>query len=136
MKTLSDILVRIDDFVWGPVMLVLLVGTGIFLTIRTKALCWRNLPYALKSVLSKEARQKKGKGDVSPFSALTTALAATIGTGNIVGVATAMVSGGPGALVWMWISAAFGLTSKFSECMLAIKYREVNEKGEMSGGPM
>ncbi len=136
MKTFSDILVKIDDFVWGPVMLVLLVGTGIFLTIRTRALCWRNLPYALKSVLSKEARQKKGEGDVSPFSALTTALAATIGTGNIVGVATAMVSGGPGALVWMWISAAFGLTSKFSECMLAIKYREVNEKGEMSGGPM
>ena len=117
-------------------MLILLVGTGVFLTIRTKALCWRNLPYALRSVLSKEARQKKGEGDVSPFSALTTALAATIGTGNIVGVATAMVSGGPGALVWMWISAAFGLTSKFSECMLAIKYREVNEKGEMSGGPM
>ena len=133
---LSDVLVKIDDFVWGPVMLILLVGTGVFLTIRTKALCWRNLPYALRSVLSKEARQKKGEGDVSPFSALTTALAATIGTGNIVGVATAMVSGGPGALVWMWISAAFGLTSKFSECMLAIKYREVNEKGEMSGGPM
>ena len=136
MKTLTDILNQIDTIVWGPIMLVLLVGTGIFLTIRTKALCWRNLPYALKSVLSKEARQKKGDGDVSPFSALTTALAATIGTGNIVGVATAMVSGGPGALVWMWISAAFGLTSKFSECMLAIKYREVNEKGEMSGGPM
>ena len=136
MKMLSDILVKIDDFVWGPVMLILLVGTGVFLTIRTKALCWRNLPHALRSVLSKEARQKKGEGDVSPFSALTTALAATIGTGNIVGVATAMVSGGPGALVWMWISAAFGLTSKFSECMLAIKYREVNEKGEMSGGPM
>lgn len=136
MKTLSDALVTIDDFVWGPVMLILLVGTGIFLTIRTKALCWRNLPYALRSVLSKEARQKTGDGDVSPFSALTTALAATIGTGNIVGVATAMVSGGPGALVWMWISALFGLTSKFSECMLAIKYREVNEKGEMSGGPM
>ena len=91
----------------------------------------------MKSTLSKEARTKsRGEGDVSPFSALTTALAATIGTGNIVGVATAMVSGGPGALVWMWISAAFGLTSKFSECMLAIKYREVNEKGEMSGGPM
>lgn len=136
MKTLTDILNQIDSIVWGPIMLILLVGTGIFLTIRTKALCWRNLPYALKSVLSKEARQKKGDGDVSPFSALTTALAATIGTGNIVGVATAMVSGGPGALVWMWISAAFGLTSKFSECMLAIKYREVNEKGEMSGGPM
>ena len=136
MKTLSEVLKVIDDFVWGPAMLILLVGTGIFLTLRTKFLCWRNLPYALKMVLSKEARQKKGEGDVSPFSALTTALAATIGTGNIVGVATAMVSGGPGALVWMWISAAFGLTSKFSECMLAIKYREVNEAGEMSGGPM
>ena len=136
MKEFSDLLVSIDNIVWGPAMLILLVGTGIFLTIRTRALCWRNLPYALSSVLSKEARQKKGEGDVSPFSALTTALAATIGTGNIVGVATAMVSGGPGALVWMWISAAFGLSSKFSECMLAIKYREVNEKGEMSGGPM
>lgn len=136
IDNLTNVLNVVDDFVWGPVMLVLLVGTGIFLTIRTKALCWRNLPYALKSVLSKEARQKKGDGDVSPFSALTTALAATIGTGNIVGVATAMVSGGSGALVWMWISAAFGLTSKFSECMLAIKYRETNEKGEMSGGPM
>lgn len=136
MNQLTAILKTIDDIVWGPIMLVLLVGTGIFLTIRTRALCWRNLPYALKSVLSKEARQKKGDGDVSPFSALTTALAATIGTGNIVGVATAMVSGGPGALIWMWLSAAFGMTSKFSECMLAVKYREVNEKGEMSGGPM
>lgn len=136
VSSVSDILTTIDDIVWGPIMLALLVGTGIFLTIRTKALCWRNLPYALRSVLSKEARQKTGDGDVSPFSALTTALAATIGTGNIVGVATAMVSGGPGALVWMWLSAAFGLTSKFSECMLAIKYREVNEQGEMSGGPM
>lgn len=138
MDAFGNILSVVDDFVWGPVMLVLLVGTGIFLTFRTKFLPWRNLGYALKSTLSKEARQKKdgGEGDISPFSALTTALAATIGTGNIVGVATAMVSGGPGALVWMWISAAFGLTSKFSECMLAIKYREVNEKGEMSGGPM
>ena len=128
---------KVDDFVWGPVMLVLLVGTGIFLTIRLKFRPWKNLGFAIKSTLSKEARTtKRGEGDVSPFSALTTALAATIGTGNIVGVATAMVSGGPGALVWMWISACFGLTSKFSECMLAIKYREVNEKGEMSGGPM
>ena len=137
MEKLNDVITAIDDFVWGPVMLILLVGTGIFLTIRTRFLTWRNLGYALKSTLSKEARTKShGEGDVSPFSALTTALAATIGTGNIVGVATAMVSGGPGALVWMWISAAFGLTSKFSECMLAIKYREINAKGEMSGGPM
>ena len=134
---ISDTLVKVDDFVWGPVMLVLLVGTGIFLTIRLKFRPWKNLGFAIKSTLSKEARTtKRGEGDVSPFSALTTALAATIGTGNVVGVATAMVSGGPGALVWMWISACFGLTSKFSECMLAIKYREVNEKGEMSGGPM
>ena len=133
----AEVISAVDDFVWGPVMLVLLVGTGIFLTIRLKFRPWRNLGYALKSTLSKEARKTtRGEGDVSPFSALTTALAATIGTGNIVGVATAMVSGGPGALVWMWISACFGLTSKFSECMLAIKYREVNEKGEMSGGPM
>ncbi len=137
METLANILTKIDDFVWGPVMLVLLVGTGIFLTIRLKFLPWRNLGYAIRKTLSKESRKSdKGTGDISPFSALTTALAATIGTGNIVGVATAMVSGGPGALVWMWISACFGLTSKFSECMLAIKYREVNERGEMSGGPM
>ena len=136
-EKIFDLVTKVDDFVWGPAMLVLLVGTGIFLTIRVGFLTWKNLGYAIKSTLSKEARtQKRGDGDVSPFSALTTALAATIGTGNIVGVATAMVSGGPGALVWMWISACFGLTSKFSECMLAIKYRERNENGEMSGGPM
>lgn len=137
MDQFSAIVKNVDDFVWGPVMLFLLVGTGIFLTIRTRFLSWRNLGYALKMTLSKESRKKgKGEGDISPFSALTTALAATIGTGNIVGVATAMVSGGPGAIVWMWISACFGLTSKFSECMLSIKYREVNENGEMLGGPM
>ena len=137
MEKVNEIVGLIDTFVWGPVMLVLLVGTGIFLTIRLRFLPWRNLGYALHSVLSKEARTtKRGTGDVSPFSALMTALAATIGTGNLIGVATAMFAGGPGALVWMWISACFGLTSKFSECMLAIKYRETNEKGEMSGGPM
>lgn len=137
MEKVNEIVGLIDTFVWGPVMLVLLVGTGIFLTIRLRFLPWRNLGYALHSVLSKEARTtKRGTGDVSPFSALMTALAATIGTGNIIGVATAMFAGGPGALMWMWISACFGLTSKFSECMLAIKYRETNEKGEMSGGPM
>ncbi len=137
LDTFAGILEQVDAFVWGPVMLVLLVGTGIILTIRTRAMAWRNLGYAIKRTLSKEARTKgHGEGDISPFSALTTALAATIGTGNIVGVATAMVSGGPGALVWMWISAAFGLTSKFSECMLAIKYRETNEQNEMTGGPM
>ena len=122
MLSISKIVAQIDTFVWGPVMLVLLVGTGVLLTVRCNFLTWRNLPWALKKTLSKEARTKsRGTGDVSPFSALTTALAATIGTGNIVGVATAMVSGGAGALVWMWISACFGLSSKFSECMLAIK---------------
>lgn len=134
---LAKIISAVDDFVWGPVMLVLLVGTGVFLTIRCGFLTWKNLPWALKKTLSKEARTKsRGEGDVSPFSALTTALAATIGTGNIVGVATAMVSGGAGALVWMWVSALFGLSSKFTECMLSLKYREKNEAGEMSGGPM
>ncbi len=137
MHTLSDLLAAADDFVWGPVMLVLLVGTGIFLTVRTRFLPWRNLGYALRSALGREARTKThGTGDVSPFAALSTALAATIGTGNIVGVATAMVAGGPGALVWIWISAAFGMASKFGECMLAVKYREINACGEMSGGPM
>ena len=135
-ENLTASLKTIDNFIWGPAMLILLTGTGIFLTFRTKALCIRNLPYALKIALNKEARQKSGDGDVSPFSALATALASTIGTGNIVGVATAMVSGGPGALVWMWLSAVLGLTTKFSECMLAIKYREKNKNGEMTGGPM
>lgn len=106
MDSLNEIVTRIDDFVWGPVMLILLVGTGIFLTVRTRFLTWRNLSYALKSTLSKEARTKsRGQGDVSPFSAL----AATIGTGNIVGVATAMVSGGPRALVWNFSDIANAL---------------------------
>lgn len=127
----------IDDMVWGPGTLALLVGTGVFLTLRTGFLPWRNLGYALKSATGKEARAKpRGSGDVSPFAALMTTLAATIGTGNIVGVATALAAGGPGALVWMELAAAFGMASKFSECMLAVKYREVNARGEMSGGPM
>lgn len=137
MDLLSEILGKIDSFVWGPVTLVLLVGTGIFLTIRLKFLPWRYLPHSLKMVFSPESRRTdKGKGDISPFSALMTALAGTIGTGNIVGVATAMITGGPGALVWMWIAAAFGISTKYAECALAIKYRETNEKGEMCGGPM
>ena len=137
MEVIQNAVDAVDSFVWGPVMLILLVGTGIFLTFRVGFRTWRNLPYALRSVMSKEARTtNRGTGDISPFAALMTALAATIGTGNIVGVATALVSGGPGALIWMEISALFGLTSKFSECMLAIKYRVKNEQGEMLGGPM
>lgn len=137
MENLQSAVKAVSDFVWGPVMIVLLVGTGIFLTIRLNFLPWRNLGYSLKSLLSKESRKTTdGEGDISPFSALMTALAATVGTGNIVGVATAMVMGGPGALVWMWISAAFGITTKYAECALAGKYRTVNKKGEMCGGPM
>ena len=134
--TFEEMIHNIDDIVWGPITLLFLMGTGIYLTIRTGFLPWKNLPYALKITLSKEARSAKAEGDVSSFSALTTTLAATIGTGNIVGVATAMVAGGPGALIWMLISACFGMSTMFAECMLSVKYREMNENGEMSGGPM
>ncbi|MEG0590279.1 MAG: sodium:alanine symporter family protein [Lachnospiraceae bacterium] len=132
----SDILSAVNTFVWGPVMLTLLVGTGVFLTVRLKFLPWRNLGYALKAVFAKTDKEDKHEGDISPFQSLMTALAATIGTGNIVGVATAMVLGGPGALVWMWISALFGLSTKYGESVLAVKYREKNDRGEMAGGPM
>lgn len=137
MEKIQEVVSAISDFVWGPVMLVFLVGTGIYLTIRLNFLPWRNLGSSLRTLFSKESRRTdNGEGDISPFSALMTALAATVGTGNIVGVATAMVMGGPGALVWMWISAAFGISTKYAECTLALKYRTVNEKGEMCGGPM
>lgn len=130
---LSQLLTDINDFVWGPIMLALLVGTGIFLTIRLKFLPWRNLIYAIKMITQKKTEHE---GDLSPFQSLMTALSATVGTGNIVGVATAMVLGGPGAIVWMWISAAFGLSTKYGESVLAVKYRETNSVGEMAGGPM
>lgn len=137
MEQLKSILEAIDKAVWGPVTLILLIGTGVFLTVRLKFLPWRNLPKSLIMLFSPESRKTDdGEGDISPFSALMAALAGTIGTGNIVGVATAMVLGGPGALVWMRIAAAFGISTKYAECALAIKYRETNEKGEMCGGPM
>ena len=127
----SALLQAVNDFVWGPVMLACLVGTGIFLTIRLKFLPWRNLWYAIQMVFSK---RDKHAGDISPFQSLMTALSATIGTGNIVGVATAMVLGGPGALVWMWIAAAFGLSTKYGESVLAVKYRETNRSEERRVG--
>ena len=111
----ADVLSTVNNFVWGPVMLVLLVGTGVFLTIRLKFLPWRNLGYALKQVFARREKSLGDEGDITPFQSLMTALAATIGTGNIVGVATAMVLGGPGAIVWMWISALFGLSTKYGE---------------------
>ena len=131
---LNAMIATINNFVWGPVMLLLFVGTGIFLTVRLKFLPWRNLAYSIRTVFRRG--QNTTSGDISPFQSLMTALAATIGTGNIVGVATAMVLGGPGALVWMWISALFGLSTKYGESVLSVKYRRTNSIGEMSGGPM
>lgn len=133
MQALEQVLNSIDDIVWGPVLLVLLVGTGIMLTIRLKGLQFTKLPMAIKLIFHSE---DKGSGDISSFSALCTALSATIGTGNIVGVATAIGAGGPGALFWMWIAALFGMATKYAECLLARKYRTVDANGQVSGGPM
>ena len=122
----------IDDFVWGVPMIVLILAVGIFLTIRLKGLQITKLPLAVKHIL---ANEKDGKeGEVSSFGALCMALSATIGTGNIVGVATALVAGGPGALFWMWVAALFGTATKYAECLLAIKYRVVEEDGHVVGG--
>ncbi|HGM3569172.1 TPA: alanine/glycine:cation symporter family protein [Clostridioides difficile] len=130
---LIDILNKVDAFIWGPPLLVLLVGTGILLTVKLGVVQITKLPRALKLIFSAE---NKGSGDVSSFAALCTALAATVGTGNIVGVATAIKAGGPGALFWMWIAAFFGMTTKYSEGVLAIKYRTKDKNGQVSGGPM
>ena len=125
----------INDLLWGPGTLALLLGTGLFLTIRMRFLPWRRLNFALRSALGKDARISKNSG-VSPFSALMTTLAATMGTGNIVGVATALVAGGPGALVWMEVSALVGMSTIFAESMLSLKYRRKNQNGDWCGGPM
>ncbi|QEK13299.1 sodium:alanine symporter family protein [Crassaminicella thermophila] len=135
MEKLTTFFNQIDSFVWGPPLLILLVGTGIYLTIRLGVLQVLKLPLALKYLFSKE-QDHTAKGDVSSFAALCTALAATIGTGNIVGVATAIKAGGPGALFWMWMAAFFGMATKYAEGLLAVKYRVVDENGQMSGGPM
>jgi len=136
MQTVTELIGAINGFVWGPWMLLFIVGTGIFLTIRLGFLQLFALPYALKLAFSPNRQDHKSKGDISHFQALMTALAATIGTGNIVGVATAVVLGGPGAVFWMWITAIFGMATKYSEAVLAVKYRVTDEKGEMAGGPM
>ena len=128
-----EILNEIDAFVRGPPLLVLLVGTGILLTFRLKLLQVFKLPQALGLIFS---AKNDGSGDVNSFKALCTALAATVGTGNIVGVATAIKAGGPGALFWMWMAAFFGMATKYSECLLAVKYRTVDANGNISGGPM
>ena len=137
-KSIEQVLNHINGIVWGPPLLILLVGTGVYFTFKLKLLQIFKLPLAIKYLFSKDDEEydEDAKGDVSSFAALCTALSATIGTGNIVGVATAIATGGPGALLWMWVAAFFGMATKYAEGVLAIKYREVDENGQMSGGPM
>lgn len=130
----TDLTADISSFVWGLPLIIFLVGTGLFLTIRIGFFSFRMLPHSLKMIFSKQ--DDKNEGDISHFQALMTALAATVGTGNVVGVATAVVLGGPGAVFWMWITALVGMATKYSEGILGVKYRQKNDKGEMSGGPM
>ncbi len=133
MEGLIPVLNAIDSFMWGPPLITLLVGTGIYLTIRLRLLQVFRLPMALRLIFQ---AKNDGSGDVSSFKALCVALAATVGTGNIVGVATAVKVGGPGAIFWMWVAAFFGMATKYAEGLLAVKYRSVDEKGEVAGGPM
>ena len=128
-----SVLNTVDSFIWGPPLLVLLVGTGILLTVRLQLLQVFRLPKALRLIFK---AQNSGSGDIDSFKALCTALSATVGTGNIVGVATAIAAGGPGAIFWMWMAAFFGMATKYAEGLLAVKYREVDSKGEIAGGPM
>ena len=128
-----EILNRLDSFVWGPPLLILLVGTGIYLSLRLGLLQIFRLPRAFRLIFVSD---EEHQGDVSSFAALCTALAATVGTGNIIGVATAIKTGGPGALFWMWVAAFFGMATKYAEGLLAIKYRRKDAHGAMAGGPM
>ncbi len=133
LSQLNKILTTIDDLVWGLPLIILILAVGIFLTVRLKGLQIRRLPQAIKNTLASNSTSESG--EVSGFAALCTALSATIGTGNIVGVATAIVSGGPGALFWMWIAALVGTATKYAECLLAVKYRTTNKDGHITGGP-
>ena len=128
-----ELLKSVDSFIWGPPLLALLVGTGILLTCRLRLIQVFRLKKALSLIFS---AQNNGEGDINSFKALCTALAATIGTGNIVGVATAIHAGGPGALFWMWMAAFFGMATKYAEGLLAVKYRETDANGHIAGGPM
>ena len=136
LEIVKNILNLMNNLVWGPPLLILLVGTGIYFTVKLRFLQITKLPLAFKYLFSKDEDQVKGDGDISSFAALCTALSATIGTGNIVGVATAVGTGGPGAILWMWIAAFVGMATKYAEGFLAIKYRECDENGQMCGGPM
>jgi AGCS family alanine or glycine:cation symporter len=126
----------VGAFAWGPPMLVFLVGTGFYLTIALKGVQFRKLWYSLWLALVKRKEETDEPGDITHFQALMTALSATVGTGNIAGVATAIAAGGPGALFWMWITGLVGMATKYSEAVLAVKYRTTDEAGTMSGGPM
>ena len=132
MQLLTQILKQINDYVWGLPLICLLLGTGIYFTFKLRLIQLTKLKLAFKCIFKKH----EGEGDVSSFQALCTALSSTIGTGNIVGVATAIAAGGPGALFWMWISAFFGMATKYAEGLLAIRYRQKDENGEIAGGPM
>jgi alanine or glycine:cation symporter, AGCS family len=132
MAALEHTLQSISDLIWGYPLLILLVGTHLFLTFRLRFI-QRYIGTAIRISLR---REREGTGDVSQFGALTTALAATIGTGNIVGVATAVAAGGPGAVLWMWLTGVFGIATKYSEALLAVKYRITTAAGSMAGGPM
>ena len=138
MEEFSAWVGKVSDLVWGPYMLALIVGTGVYLTVRLKLLQFRFLGYALKQSFSPLTQHegKQHQGDVSHFGALMTALSATIGTGNIAGVATAVVLGGPGAVFWMWMTALVGMATKYAEVLLAVHYRETDDRGEQVGGPM
>ena len=137
IQVIEDVNQAVYDVVWGLPMLVLLVGTGVFLSARTKFVQFRKLGYALKNTMGKIFQKREvGHGEITPFQAVTTALAATVGTGNIVGVTGAIVIGGPGAVFWMWVSALLGMVTKYSEVLLAVKYRERNSSREWVGGPM
>lgn len=137
MELLISINKFINGIVWGPPMLILLVGAGIYLTIRTNFFSITKLGYVLKNTMMKMfSKEQKGKGEVTAFQAVSTALAATVGTGNIAGVATAIAVGGPGAVFWMWFAAVVGMTTKFAEVVLSIKYREETPDGRFVGGPM
>ncbi|MFC5603759.1 alanine/glycine:cation symporter family protein [Sporosarcina koreensis] len=135
MDAITGFLDKASGFIWGPPLLVLLVGTGIFLTVRLGFIQVRLLPYSLRQVFSRK-HDKKADGDISQFQALMTAMAATVGVGNIVGVATAVYMGGPGAVFWMWLAGFFGMATKYGEAILAVKYRVKDSNGEMAGGPM
>jgi alanine or glycine:cation symporter, AGCS family len=132
LATIERLLSTISDWVWGPPLLLLLFGTHLFLTVRLRVV-QTYLPRAIR--LSFE-RKREGAGDISHFGALMTALAATIGTGNIVGVATAVAAGGPGAVLWMWLTGVFGIATKYGEAVLSVRYRVTTARGEMAGGPM